>query len=202
MWAGILSRISARYFITSIFLFGVLSTSNFARAEPRQGGKADPCDEIQLPTKVREQLKTIYPTWTIQNHQSLSKTALSRWSSQKPMGCPGAIEGEFLPDGTRAYILLIVPREYHDSRYQLVIMREVVGQNIRPETIETSEAPGACNYFLQMVRTSDYFSREKAKRFKPQAKESFLVLDAGEQEYEVDLYFWSEGRFNNSPVDE
>ena len=202
MWAEVLSLIGFRYFLASIFLFGLLSAANVGRPEPRQRGKADSCGEIELPTKVKEQLNTTYPTWTVQNHQSLSKTAVSRWSSQKPMGCPGAIEGEFLPDGTRAYVLIIVPREDHDSRYRLVIMREVVGQDFRPEIIETSEVPGASNYFLQKVRTSDYFNHEKAKRFKPQAKESFLIFDAAEQEYGVELYFWSERRFQTSPVDE
>jgi hypothetical protein len=198
----VLRKITSARFALFTVLFALLCTFSFSEGHPAPVLEPDFCSNVQDSPKLKKLLETNYASWMVQTKRSLSKTAALRWSAQKALGCPGAIEGEFLPDGAKAYVLLLVSRERSDGGYLLVMVKEVAGQDSRPEIVETSERAGSSSYFLQKVRTSAYFNPEKTKKFKPQAEESFLVFDAAEQEYGVDLYFWSEGRFESSPVDE
>jgi hypothetical protein len=61
---------------------------------------------------------------------------------------------------------------------------------------------GASNYFIRKVAVSRFFNEESKKKFQLQATEAILMVDSAEQEYEADLYFWSDGRFQQQPVDE
>ena len=156
------------------------------------------CNQKQLPSDLEQLLERSYNSWTIQSSGLLSKTARERWSANKLLSCPGAVEGEFFAGGDTVYVLLLVPRERPDYGYRVI----AVGEKNRAVIVETSDSRGSSNYFLQKVRTSDYFNREKAERFRPQSKDSFLVIDSAEREYGADLYFWTDGRFRKEPVDE
>ena len=180
------------------FVLAVSSVATLSSLGSSQSVKSNPCVQIPLPVAVRQLLEQKYGYWTVQKDESLSKFARERWSTEKPLACPGVIQGEFLADGTKAYVLLLVPREHPDSGYRIIA---VANQN-QPIVVEASEDHGSSNYFLRKVRTADYFDREKTKKFKPQTKDSFLVIDSAEEEYGADLYFWTEGHFRKEPVDE
>jgi hypothetical protein len=163
-----------------------------------QSAKADSCGQNHLPVALKQLLERSYSSWTIQDDRSLSKNARERWSANKPLSCPGAVEGQFLTASDTVHVLLLISREHPNVGYRVI----AVGQENRAVVVETSDGEGSSNYFLQKVRTSDYFSLDKAKKFRPQSKDSFLVIDSAEQEYGADLYFWSDGRFRKEPVDE
>ena len=184
--------------VTLAILFVLLGACTLTSAAFRQSGKPDVCGQIQLPAKMKLLLERSYGAWTIQNEGLLSKTARERWSAEMPLACPGAVAGAFFPGRSPEYVFLLVPLKREDSGYRVI----AVGDESRAEVIESWDGEGSSNYFLQKVRTADYFSREKAKKFQPQSKDSFLLIDSAEHEYGADLYFWTGGRFRNDPVDE
>src|SRR6266849_9547693 len=68
--------------------------------------------------------------------------------------------------------------------------------------VEKSDDHGASNYFIRKVPISKYFSEESKRKFQVQATEAILMVDSAEQEYEADIYFWSNVRFRREPVDD
>jgi hypothetical protein len=68
--------------------------------------------------------------------------------------------------------------------------------------VDQSDDRGASNYFIRKVPISKFFSEESKKKFQVQASGGILIVDSAEQEYEADVYFWSNGRFQQQPVDE
>jgi hypothetical protein len=184
--------------VALVILLAVSGTLTFASSGFSQRTKPDPCGQLRLPSNAKQALRKSYGSWTIQTAGLLSKTARERWSAEKPLSCPGAIQGRFFPSSDTTYVLLLVQRERPQGGYRII----AVDHESRTVVVEASDDQDSSNYFLHGVLTSRYFSREKAKKFRPQAKDSFLVIDSAEQEYGADLYFWTEGHFRTEPVDE
>jgi hypothetical protein len=44
-------------------------------------------------------------------------------------------------------------------------------------------------------------SEESKRKFQVHATEGILMVDSAEQEYEADVYFWPNGRYQQEPVD-
>ena len=68
--------------------------------------------------------------------------------------------------------------------------------------VEQSDNPGASGYFIRKVAVSRFFSEESKRKFQVQATEAILMVDSAEEEYEADIYYWSNGRFHQQWVDE
>jgi hypothetical protein len=60
---------------------------------------------------------------------------------------------------------------------------------------------GASNFFILTVPMSRFFDNESRKKFRPYTSEGILLVDAAEQEYEVDVYFWANGTYQHQPID-
>jgi len=67
--------------------------------------------------------------------------------------------------------------------------------------VEKSDDPGASNFFIRGARIGKFFSEDPKRKFHVDATEAILMVDAGEQEYEADVYFWSNSRYRREPVD-
>ena len=60
---------------------------------------------------------------------------------------------------------------------------------------------GAANYFLRGMPIGKFFDEASKKRFRAHTADVILLFDSAEEEYEVDVYYWSEGRYRHDPVD-
>jgi hypothetical protein len=156
-----------------------------------------------LPSEVQERLKADFGSWKVQEPENLSEHARKTWEGKKPQACPGIAVGLFQGAKTPSYAVLLVPVEHPDAGYRFLVFSRETAQPVYETTVvEKSDDHGASNYFIRKAPTSRFFNEESKKKFKVQAAEAILMVDSAETEYEADIYFWSNGRFQQQPVDE
>ena len=60
---------------------------------------------------------------------------------------------------------------------------------------------GVANFFIYRVQIGKFFDEQSRRKFKVQTDECVLLVDAAENEYETDVYFWANGAYQHQPVD-
>jgi hypothetical protein len=187
--------------ITTSLVFGQTRSPSSASVGTAEGPGS--CSLSSLPSDIQNRLKGDFGSWKIQEAASLSDNARETWAFKKPPRCPGIAVGLFQNINTPSYVVLLVPVDHPDAGYKfLVFSRKSEQPSYEMAVIEQSDRPGASNYFIRKVPISDFFNAESKRKFQVQARDAILMVDSAEQEYEADLYFWSNGRFRREPVDE
>jgi len=175
----------------------------FSQAETRASQSPTLCKLESLPSDIQSRLKGDYSSWKVQEAETLSEHARKTWEGKKPSACPGIAVGLFQGAKTPSYAVLLVPVDHPDAGYRFLVFSRKDGQSPYEATVvEQSDDKGASNYFIRKVPVSRFFDEASKKKFQVQAAEAILMVDSAEQEYEADLYFWSNGRFQQHPVDE
>jgi hypothetical protein len=167
-----------------------------SRAEPRL------CEVNQLPVEIQNRITTDFGTWKVQTPENLSQQSRLTWTGKKASGCPGIATGLFRSSLKTSYAVLLVPSDHPDTAYRFVVF------NAQPEhsgyeelIVEKPDKHGASNFFIKKVPVSQFFDGASKKRFRVQANEAILMVDSAENEYEADIFFWSNDRFREEPVD-
>jgi hypothetical protein len=156
-----------------------------------------------LPPDIQNRLKGEFGSWKVQEPENLSEYTRKTWAGKKLPGCPGIAVGLFQSVKIPSYALLLVPIDHPDAGYRFLVFNSKTGQPSYEATIvEKSDDHGASNYFIRKVSISRYFSEESKRKFQVQATEAILMVDSAEQEYEADIYFWSNDHFRREPVDD
>jgi hypothetical protein len=167
-----------------------------SRAEPNL------CNVTQLPAEIQNRIRTGFGTWRVQAPENLSQQARLSWAGKKSSGCPGIAVGQFVSPKHTSYAVLLVPSDHPDAAYRFVVFDPQAESSAYVElVVEKSDAHGASNFFIQMVPISKFFDETSKKKFHVQAIEGILMVDSANKEYEADIYFWSEDRFRQEPVD-
>ena len=158
------------------------------------------CRANVLPLGVQILLKAQFPSWKIQEPENLSERARESWEGDKPAACPGIATGRFQSSTETSHALLLVPIARPDDGYRFVVFsREVALAQYSVNLIEQRDGAGASNYYVHEVRTDDFFSHKGS--LKPEAPEAILFVASAENEYEANVYFWANGRYDHSWVD-
>jgi hypothetical protein len=66
---------------------------------------------------------------------------------------------------------------------------------------EQSDRGSAANFFIHRVNINKFFDQSSKRKFGVAASDGILLADAGENEYETDVYFWANGRYQHQPID-
>ena len=104
---------------------------------------------------------------------------------------------------TPSYAVLLVPVDHPDAGYRFLVFSRKTGQpSYEATVVEHSDDHGASNYFIRKVPISKFFGEESKRKFQVQASEAIVMTDSAEQEYEADIYFWSDGRYRQEPADD
>ncbi|HEV2304253.1 MAG TPA: hypothetical protein VGR93_01930 [Candidatus Acidoferrales bacterium] len=167
-------------------------------------GKQAPvlCRLDSLPSVIQRHLREEYGSWKIQEASNLSPRAKGRWVSEKPLECPGIAIGHFESAQTLSYALLLVPLEHADAGYRFVVFSQKPGQSdYEARILDKLDESGATNYFLRAMPIGKFFDEPSKKRFHAHSPDVILLFDSAENEYEVDVYYWSENRYRHDPVD-
>lgn len=160
------------------------------------------CPLDLLPMEIQHRLKQDYGSWRVQEVANLSQRAHQRWESEKPLGCPGIAVGHFESAQTLSYALLLVPTANGDAGYRFVVFSQIPGQSdYEAKLLDKLDEAGAANYFLRGMPIGKFFDQASKKRFNAHTSDVILLFDSAEKEYEVDVYYWSEGRYKRDPVD-
>ena len=167
----------------------------------RANGTRNLCSE-SFPSGIQRRLREEYPSWQIQKPENLSPRARGRWQSEKPLTCPGIAVGRFEKTTMSSYALLLVPVEHSDAGYRFLIFTQKSGETgYDGRLVDRLDGSGAANYFVRSVPISKFFDEASRRKFQAHEPEGVLLIDAAEKEYEVDVYFWSEGRYRHEPLD-
>jgi hypothetical protein len=184
-------------FSVSGFLARGIGTSHKAFAT-----QVKPCTLESLPDELQLRLKAEYSPWKVQDVPSLSVEAKARWQGEKPLECPGIAVGEF-KTSQLSYALLLVPFEKSDAAFRFMIFTPSGGAAPGSlETVDQWEKGGAANYFIRSVRIAKVFSNEWVKKLRVGAKDGVMSVEAAENEYGVDVYFWANGQYRHEPIDQ
>jgi hypothetical protein len=196
-----------RTVVASAFCVLVVLMAEIALCPTAVATKVKPCTLESLPDELQVRLRTDYALWKIQDFSFLSPKAKARWHSERRQpgqtepDCPGVAVGEF-KTSQRSYAILLVPSEEPDAAYRLVIF--TLSGSTAPGSLETADQwdkGGAANYFIRTVPIAKVFSREWVSKLKVAAKDGVMSVEAAENEYGVDVYFWANGQYRHEPID-
>ena len=161
------------------------------------------CNLGSVPSDIQSRLKADFGSWKIQGPENLSEYTRKTWAGKKPPACPGIAVGLFQSAKTPSYALLLVPIDHPDAAYRFLVFSRKTGQQSYETTVvEKSDDHGASNYFIRKVPVRQFFSEQSKRKFQVEATDCILMVDSAEQEYETDIYFWSNGHFRQEPVDD
>ena len=182
-------------------IFGVVFTVLFAGVLSSQP-ETSFCKFNSLPSDIQGRLKKEFGSWKVQAPENLSASARKTWGGEHAPGCRGIAVGAFQNAKTLAYALLLVPTDHPDSGYRFLVFSRKVGQSSYEMTVvEKSDEQGASNYLVRKVPIRNFLSEESKTRFQVKANEAILKVYSSDQEYESNIYFWSNGRYRQEPVD-
>jgi hypothetical protein len=160
------------------------------------------CGPKVLPAELQSRLKREFATWKIQEVPDLRPRAKGRWGDQKPLGCPGIAVGRF-EGADNSYAVLLVPTNNPDTAYKLLVFTPGASKPADMlKSVEQWDKGGASNYFIHQIKIQDFFSTEWVRKLHVKTKDGILFVDAGETEYEADVYFWADGHYRHEPTDE
>ncbi len=189
-----------------LLMMTVLAGGRAERLLPASAVAAEgptPCNLGSLPSDIRNRLKSDFGPWKVQEPENLSEHARKTWAGKKPPACPGIAVGLFQAVKTPSYALLLVPVDHPDAGYRFLVFSRKTGLSSYEATVvEHSDDHGASNYFIRKVLISKFFGEQATRKFQVQATEGIVMTDSAAQEYEADIYFWSDGRYRQEPVDD
>ena len=163
--------------------------------------KVKPCTLESLPAEFQARLRSDYSSWKIQDLSNLNAKARRRWQSETPLECPGVAEGEFRTDQL-SFAVLLVPIEKPNAAYRLLIFTfSGVGESGTFETVDQWDKGGAGNCFIRRVRLAKVFGAEWVKKLNIAAKDGVMSVEATEDEYGIEVYFWANGQYRHEPLD-
>ncbi len=192
--------------VIMLLMMTVLAGGRAERLLPASAVAAEgptPCNLGSLPSDIRNRLKSDFGPWKVQEPENLSEHARKTWAGKKPPACPGIAVGLFQAVKTPSYALLLVPVDHPDAGYRFLVFSHKTGLSSYEATVvEQSDDHGASNYFIRKVLISKFFGEQATRKFQVQATEGIVMTDSAAQEYEADIYFWSDGRYRQEPVDD
>lgn len=192
------SRVTSAHAALIIFFSFLLSP---AAAQAAQS--ANLCSPDVLPREIRKLLKTDYASWSVQTPETLGPTGRKSWQSSARSSCPGIAVGFFTGMEFHAYAILLVPSNRHVAGYRFVVFcRKPDRIGYTYTVVESFDGSAGSNCFIRSVKTSAFFDTASEARFHPQTADAVLMVDSAVNEYEADLYFWSNDRFECQPVDD
>jgi hypothetical protein len=154
-----------------------------------------------LPTSIRAILSKKFPDWRVQTPKDLGKLASARWKAEKPSTCPGIARGDFAGDKEPSYAVLLVPQGQGKNGYRFLAFRQIDGTSYSAITLDKSEEEPSNNFFIHAASVGRFFDESSRRKFHPEGKDVSLLVDCGDNEYEADVYFASNGAYQHQPVD-
>jgi len=174
----------------------------FAQPADKGPNQNDPCAMNSLPAGLQKKLASDFASWRVQKPSDLSPSANARWAAADFKDCPGIAAGNFRQKDKKSFAILLVPQEKPNTAYRLIIYSP--GSETFQEEfaiVDKGDAAGASNLFLHESRISELFDETSRLKFHITAPDAVVVFDAGENEYEVQAYYWSDGVYRSSFVD-
>lgn len=190
---------SVVFLLTAALAFGQQGSSPSAPAKPIEGSAL--CKPGSLPPDVQSRLKGEFSSWKVQEPADLSPHARERWESEKPLACPGIAVGKFENDKTPSYAVLLVPQSHTDTGYKFLVFSPKAGQPSYEMRAADSGDSGAANFFIHRTPISKFFDAPSRKKFQAHTVDGILLVDSAENEYGVEVYFWSGGHYRHEPID-
>ena len=186
--------------LTTALAFGRPGSSLPIPPKPSQGSFL--CKPESLPSEIQNRLKEEYGSWKIQGPADLSQRAHERWESEKPLECPGIAVGHFESAKTPSYAVLLVPKGHADAGYRFLVFSQKAGQpTYETRLADKLDQNGASNYFIHRTPISKFFDGPSRKKFQAHTVDGILLADSAENEYGVEVYFWSGGHYRHEPID-
>ncbi|HKW34176.1 MAG TPA: hypothetical protein VJN92_14285 [Candidatus Acidoferrum sp.] len=110
--------------------------------------------------------------------------------------------GRFESAKTPSYAVLLVPTGHADGGYRLLVFGQKPGQSgYEVRVADKLDQNGAANYFIHSTPISKFFDEPSRKKFQAHTVDGILLVDSAENEYGVEVYFWSGGRYRHEPID-
>jgi len=161
------------------------------------------CKLESLPPALQNRLRREFGSWKVQEFADLSANARKRWQAEKPLECPGIVVGQFENMKGPTYAVLLVSRDRKVSGYKFLIFRPKEGQDAYEMLVieQSSDNTVAVDLFLHTEELSRFFSEKWRKKLRVQTKVGILFACAGADEYQTDLYYWSNGTYQHEGID-
>jgi hypothetical protein len=169
---------------------------------PQDASPGANCSFDSLPSDVRGQLQRNFAAWRLQQPTTLRAYSRKTWAGRRLLACLGLAVGRFQAADADSYAVLLV-RDHPDAGYRFLVFNpRSEKDSYEAIVVERSDDQGASNYFIRSVPIRELFGEAPRGKLQVQAPDGILMFDSAEQEYETDVFFWSNGRFHQQPIDE
>jgi len=191
---------------TLLVLVSMSGFMGFGQERPSVPVRVNPNDEAvckltDLPSQIRGQLRGEFGSSKVQAPSDLNPIARVRWEAERPLKCPGIAKGRFGGQVTVSYSLLLVPSTRARSGYTIVVFTPKPGESgFKGQIVDQQALGSADNLFIRTVPIGKVFNEQWRRRLGAKA-EGILRISAAEKEYQADVYFWSNGRFESETID-
>jgi hypothetical protein len=183
-----------------ILCFALSSTTLLAQS--KAADVSEVCQVHALPSFVQNYLLQHEGTWRIQESKDLGPRTRERWKAEKPSQCPGIASGLFDNTKELSYAILLVPVGRDIPGYKLIVFNsEGSKHSYFVRVVDESKDANSTAFFIHTIRIGAFFDPQSKKKFNVQAQEGILLIDAGNREYEADVYFWTAGSYHCQPID-
>lgn len=178
------------------------SPSMLPRAQAETVTRPGECQWGSLPSSIHAYLLQHYGTWGIQRPENLGSRARERWEAEKPIECPGIASGLFENNEQPSYALLLVPARRGDRGYRLLVFSsEDDKTSYAVRIVDHSEDADGSAFFIHTIRIGRFFDSKSRRKFQAQARQGILLIDAGQNEYEADVYYFTGLKYQMQWID-
>jgi hypothetical protein len=114
----------------------------------------------------------------------------------------GVAIGRFDGAAAPSYAVLLVSTDHPKTGNRFLIFGSTAGQSRHElRLVERDETAEAGNFFVRTIQLGEFFSQQWIEKLGSAVKAGILFLDAAEQEYEADVYYRTQGRYQHEPID-
>jgi hypothetical protein len=110
-------------------------------------------------------------------------------------------KGRFDNTGTASFAVLIVHAGSENAGAKLVFVGGAAGEPSSDFKVVQTMESGASDLFIHAVPVQRFLDKKSADKFQVGAPEAILLVDAGKDEYEAGIYFWTGNDYRHEPVD-
>jgi len=155
------------------------------------------CEEVALPTRINELLKTKFPQWRPKQASDMSTDDQQSWLGAHEKECPGIAVGQFESADALSYAVLLVAKSEPTGGYKIVAFsRMPAGDVYALKLLDRADGETYSGRVISKADLRKYSDFDGTKSIETKLDGVYVEWI----EKVAQLYYWSGGRYRTLRV--